>query len=184
MKKILLSLLLLDALRDFGGTVVFVSHDRGFIQQLATQVLHLEPGTAKYYPGDYTYYLEQMEKTAVPEALEGQRKEGGSLPLAPATDVSSTTPSAGSDAARNACSNLSWEEQKQQEAARRKKEKALATLEKQLDDLEQKKSELENKLADPQVYSNGEKAKAVQREIDQVAAQIEETTEQWLVLSE
>ena len=175
---------LLDALRDFGGTVVFVSHDRGFIQQLATQVLHLEPGTAKYYPGDYTYYLEQMEKTAVPEALEGQRKEGGSLPLAPATDVSSTTPSAGSDAARNACSNLSWEEQKQQEAARRKKEKALATLEKQLDDLEQKKSELENKLADPQVYSNGEKAKAVQREIDQVAAQIEETTEQWLVLSE
>ena len=175
---------LLDALRDFGGTVVFVSHDRGFIQQLATQVLHLEPGTAKYYPGDYTYYLEQMEKTAVPETLEGQRKEGGSLPLAPATDVSSTTPSAGSDAARNTCSNLSWEEQKQQEAARRKKEKALATLEKQLDDLEQKKSELENKLADPQVYSNGEKAKAVQREIDQVAAQIEETTEQWLVLSE
>ncbi|MBP5695536.1 MAG: ABC-F family ATP-binding cassette domain-containing protein, partial [Treponema sp.] len=53
---------LLDALRDFGGTVIFVSHDRGFIQQLATQVLHLEPGVSKYYPGDYTYYLEQMEK--------------------------------------------------------------------------------------------------------------------------
>ncbi|MBO6100550.1 MAG: ABC-F family ATP-binding cassette domain-containing protein, partial [Spirochaetaceae bacterium] len=44
---------LLQALRDFGGTIVFVSHDRGFIEQLATQVLHLEPGKAMYYPGDY-----------------------------------------------------------------------------------------------------------------------------------
>ena len=181
---------LLDALRDFGGTVIFVSHDRGFIQQLATQVLHLEPGVSKYYPGDYTYYLEQQEKT-----VEG----GGSLPLAARVfeenSVSSRserpTPSAGSNAARNACSDtssgnsqLSWEEQKQQEAARRKKEKTLAALEQQLADLEQKKSELENKLADPAVYSNGEKAKAVQREIEEVAAKIEEVTEQWMIASE
>ncbi len=78
---------LLDALRDFGGTVIFVSHDRSFIQQLATQVLHLEPGHAKYFPGDYTYYLEQMEKqnegpdnsgglgkSGVPEPVEGPQK--------------------------------------------------------------------------------------------------------------
>ena len=163
---------LLNALRDFGGTVVFVSHDRGFIQQLATQVLHLEHGTHKYFPGDYTYYLEQMEK------------EGGSLPLASATGVSSATPSAGSNAARNACSNLSWEEQKKQEAERRKKEKTLANLEQKLAELEQKKSELENRLADPAVYSNGEKAKAVQREINDLATQIEEITEQWMLASE
>ena len=168
---------LLDALRDYGGTVVFVSHDRGFIQQLATQVLHLEPGLSKYYPGDYTYYLEQSEK------------EGGSLPLATAISttsvlMASATPSAGSDAARNACSNLSWEEQKRLESERRKKEKNLAALEKQLAELEQKKSELENKLADPQVYSNGEKAKAVQREIEQISEQIEQVTEQWMELSE
>ena len=70
---------LLNALRDFGGTVVFVSHDRGFIEQLATQVLHLEPGKSMYYPGDYKYYLEQTEKnfafpaggSAVPELVEG-----------------------------------------------------------------------------------------------------------------
>ena len=160
---------LLDALRDFGGTVIFVSHDRGFIQQLATQVLHLESGTAKYYPGDYTYYLEQMEKTSspvVPEPVEGPKTPSRAVPEPIEAQ------------------NLTWEEQKQQEAARRKKEKALANLEQQLATLEQKKSELENKLADPQVYSNGEKAKAVQREIEQITSQIEETTEQWLVLSE
>ncbi|MBP5601972.1 MAG: ABC-F family ATP-binding cassette domain-containing protein [Treponema sp.] len=169
---------LLNALRDYGGTVVFVSHDRGFIEQLATHVLHLEPGTAKYYPGDYTYYLEQSEKFAQTNT------EGGSLPLAPATSVASTTPSAGSNAARNACSNLSWEEQKQLESERRKKEKALANLEQQLAALEDQKKTLENKLADPQVYSNGEKAKAVQREIEQISAQIEQVTEQWMELSE
>ena len=211
---------LLQALRDFGGTIVFVSHDRGFIQQLATQVLHLEPGISKYYPGDYTYYLEQLEKTA-----EG----GGSLPLAARVfeenSVSSRserpTPSAGSDAARNARSSgvpkastgvpesksgvpepvegpqtnaspvegpakvhLSWEEQKKLEAEKRKKEKTLATLEQQLADLEQKKSELENRLADPAVYSNGEKAKSVQREIEELSAKIEEVTEQWMIASE
>ena len=172
---------LLQALRDFGGTVVFVSHDRGFIEQLATQVLHLEPGKSMYYPGDYRYYLEQTEKSAVPEPVEG-----GSLPLATATIVSSATPSAGSNAARNSCSvpPLSWEEQKKLESERRKKEKALSTLEQQLATLEDQKKQLEQKLADPQVYSNGEKAKAVQHEIESLSTQIEEITEQWMELSE
>ena len=188
---------LLTALRDFGGTVVFVSHDRGFIEQLATQVLHLEPGHAKYYPGDYKYYLEQMEKSVVPEALEGPQKGGGSLPLATAASASSTTPSAGSNAARNACSAssnggpstsswtpLSWEEQKRLESERRKKEKALSNLEQQLSTLEAQKKQLEQKLADPQVYSNGEKAKSVQHEIEALTTQIEQVTEQWMELSE
>ena len=184
---------LLQALRDFGGTVVFVSHDRGFIEQLATQVLHLEPGKSMYYPGDYKYYLGQTEKSAVPtggvavpEALEGPQKGGGSLPLATATIVSSATPSAGSNAARNSCSvpPLSWEEQKKLESERRKKEKALSNLEQQLATLEDQKKQLEQKLADPQVYSNGEKAKAVQHEIESLSTQIEEITEQWMELSE
>lgn len=183
---------LLDALRDFGGTVIFVSHDRGFIQQLATQVLHLEPGVSKYFPGDYTYYLEQMEKAAgntlsvgnkssvVPEHVEG--RGGESLPLGSAVP-SSPTPSNGGPAPRNA-PQLSWEEQKKLEAEKRKKEKTLAALEQQLADLEQKKSELENKLADPAVYSNGEKAKSVQRQIEDLATQIEQVTEQWMLASE
>ena len=71
---------LLSALKDFGGTVVFVSHDRGFIEQLATQVLHLEPGSAKYYPGDYTYYLEQQEKFANPEQKASPPEQKAAIP--------------------------------------------------------------------------------------------------------
>ncbi len=176
---------LLQALRDFGGTIVFVSHDRGFIEQLATHVLHLEPGKSMYYPGDYKYYLEQTEK----------QQGGGSLPLGSAVP-SSPTPSNGGPAPRNAPQpvvpepvegqpkqQLSWEEQKRLESEKRKKEKALSNLEQQISSLEQKKSELESKLADPQIYSNGQKAKSVQHEIESITSQIDTLSEQWLELS-
>ena len=160
---------LLQSLRDFGGTVVFVSHDRGFIEQLATQVLHLEPGNAKYYPGDYKYYIEQTEKTG-----------GESLP-----EVFPSGPSTGSGTAVSGPSTtLSWEEQKRLEAERRKKEKAISGLEEEIARLEEQKTQLENKLADPEVYSNGEKAKSVQREIEEVSRRLEEATERWMEIAE
>ena len=178
---------LLTALRDFGGTVIFVSHDRGFIEQLATRVLELKPGQFKNYPGNYEFYMEQVAK------LEAQENGGGEgLPLASAGKPSSAAPSNGGQAPRNApqstecnsTSSLSWEEQKKLEAARRKAEKEVAQLEAKITELEEKKSELENKLADPAVYSNGEKAKAVQREIEELAQQIEETTAAWEIAAE
>lgn len=88
------------------------------------------------------------------------------------------------NAPASAAAPLSWEEQKKLEAARRKAEKEVANLEAKITELEAKKSELENRLADPSVYTNGEKAKAVQREIEAVAAQIEETTAAWEVAAE
>lgn len=174
---------LLQALKDFGGTVIFVSHDRGFIEQLATQVLHLEPGISRYYPGGYQFYMEQLEKL----------DNGESLPLASAAKASSATPSSGVKGSSNSTpqrpdsvsdTKLSWEEQKRQEAERRKKEKEISRLEKEIQELEDKKKELENKMADPSVYSNGEKAKAVQREIEEIAEKIEHATEKWMEISE
>ena len=174
---------LLQALKDFGGTVIFVSHDRGFIEQLATQVLHLEPGISRYYPGGYQFYMEQLEKL----------DNGESLPLASAAKASSATPSSGVNGSSNRTpqrpdsvsdTKLSWEEQKRQEAERRKKEKEISRLENEIQELEDKKKELENKMADPSVYSNGEKAKAVQREIEEIAEKIEHATEKWMEISE
>ena len=171
---------LLQAMKDFGGTVVFVSHDRGFIEQLATKVLELTPGKFKMIPGDYQYYMVQKEKT-----------EGGeSLPLAAAGKPSSATPSAASDASRNAGlkttsdTKLSWEEQKKRDAEKRKIEKEVERLEKQIEELEAKKAELDAKMGLPEVYSNGEKAKAVQHEIDELVQKINETTLAWEEASE
>ena len=55
---------LMDALKDFGGTVIFVSHDRGFIEGLSTRVLELKPGTYRTFPGDYAYYMQRLEDEA------------------------------------------------------------------------------------------------------------------------
>lgn len=167
---------LLNALKDFGGTVVFVSHDRGFIEQLATRVLELKPGEFKAFPGDYTYYMEQIEK-----------QEGESLPLASAAKASSATPSSGGTSPATppaSDSKLSWEEQKKRDAEIRKAEKEVAKLEEEISNLEAKKSELDAKMGDPEVYSNGEKAKAVQREIDEIVAKIDEVTAAWEEASE
>ena len=175
---------LLSALRDFGGTVIFVSHDRGFIEQLATKVLHLEHGTYKYFVGGYQFYMEQMEK------LEGKSDGNANAVLRSETAGTGAKGSKGTGGSTtcatpaNACSELSWEEQKKLEAARRKIEKEVARLEAKITELENKKSELENKLADPAVYSNGEKAKAVQRDIEALAVEIDETTAAWEAAAE
>lgn len=185
---------LLQALRDFGGTVIFVSHDRGFIEQLATKVLHLEHGTYKYFVGGYQFYMEQMEKQEEQGDTAGKanavlRSEtAGTGTKGSMTTGNSTTcatplksPDSGSQAGGN---QLSWEEQKKLEAARRKAEKEVSQLEAKITELEAKKSELENKMADPAVYSNGEKAKAVQRDIEAVTKEIDETTAAWEAAAE
>ncbi len=158
---------LLKALQDFGGTVVFVSHDRGFIEQLATRVLELKPGEFKIFPGDYVYYLEQT----------GQMETKGEISVSDNTKVEAVEETASE-------TKLSWEEQKKKDAERRKIEREVEKLEKEIEELEAKKAELDAKMGDPAVYSNGEKAKAVQREIDEVAAKIEEVTAKWEEASE
>lgn len=178
---------LLSALKDFGGTVVFVSHDRGFIEQLATRVLHLEHGQHKYFVGGYEFYMEQMEKSNLLES-----EEGGCIPpgLSLQNQASSTsgdfaTPPSPRGAAPKTPESapsggkLSYEEQKRLDAERRKIEKEVSRLEAKITELETKKSELEAKLSLPEVYSNGEKAKAVQREITELISQIDETTAAW-----
>lgn len=170
---------LLTALKDFGGTVIFVSHDRGFIEQLATVVLELKPGEFKYFPGDYVYYLEQTEASGNQQNLNEKatdnsnqnldKKNGGNV----AQKVESKSES-----------KLSWEEQKKRDSERRKIEKKVSRLEEEIENLENKKNELETKLSNPEIYSNGEKAKAVQKEIEEIASQIEIVTLEWEKASE
>ncbi len=171
---------LLNALKDFGGTVIFVSHDRGFIEQLANVVLELKPGEYKYFPGDYVYYLEQT----------GVLENGSSNCETSKASVSSDGITAKNE---NSCTTkeqnvsetkLSWEEQKKRDSERRKIEKKIQKLESDIELLENKKSELEEQLANPAVYSNGEKAKSVQRDIENLVQQIEQITLEWEQASE
>ncbi len=170
---------LLDALKDFGGTVVFVSHDRGFIEDLATRVLELrsEPGqdgSFRSFPGDYRYYMQRLEDEE--NGTVGASSFGaGTLPRAAqpaAAEPAIPTPTM--SAARQ-----SWEQQRQAQANRRKLEREVEKLEAQIAELEKHRQELEERLSLPEIYSDGEKSRAVQQEIDAASSELEELNAAW-----
>lgn len=163
---------LLDALKDFGGTVIFVSHDRGFIENLSTRVLELKPGQFRLFPGDYKYYMERLEREA-----NGEFSQNDEL-------KSAAQPEKNSQKEEKTETKRSWEEQKKLESEKRRAEKNVKTLEEQILKLEEEKSSQEAQMARPEVYSNGEKAKAVQKKIDELAEKLEELNLQWMEAAE
>lgn len=171
---------LMNALKAFGGTVIFVSHDRGFIEGLATKVLELTPGRYREFPGDYRYYMERIQ--AESEGTVGQFESGTGIAVA---SVKSTNSAAGRNAVvepvetTKSAGKMNWEEQKKLEAEKRKNEKEVARIEKEIEDAENEKSALEQKMSLPEVYSNGAKAKEVQSKIDALAATIDELNVAW-----
>ena len=178
---------LLSALKDFGGTVIFVSHDRGFIQDLATRVLELTPGKFRNFKGDYEYY---MQRLADEEAGIVGNYDAGTVHSNPnavnkaaakinAGKASPSSAQNSSNQSEKSAGALNWEEQKKLEAERRKKEKEVARLEDEIAKVEGDLSDLQNKMSDPAVYSNGEKAKAVQAEITSLEAKLDELNAAW-----
>ena len=156
---------LLDALRSFGGTVVFVSHDRAFIESLATRVLELKDGAFRLFPGGYDYYVRRLEDErsgAVPRAGEDARPDG-------------RQPGDGgvSEGKR------SWQERKRAEAERRRAEKLVAQIEEEIGAAEAEKRAQEELLSSAEVYSDGERAKAVQKRIGELALLLAALSERW-----
>ena len=154
--------ILLDALSKFSGTIIFVSHDRYFMEALSTKTLELTPGSnsaagkTRLFYGNYTYYLdrvnsERQESTAAQEKLPFTKKEVNEKRIL----------------------------DKQKQAQTRRLERQEAELLQKLDELEKAKTALVAELALPEVYSNGEKAKAVKLKIDECTAAIEVKTSEW-----
>ncbi|MCR4938867.1 MAG: ABC-F family ATP-binding cassette domain-containing protein [Treponemataceae bacterium] len=176
---------LLSALRDFGGTVIFVSHDRGFIESLATRVLELTPCHSREFPGTYGYYMEQLEKESFTQA-DVAAASGGHGGVNGVKSVGGAGGAKGNKAANAAANSVmandgaaSWEEQKRLKGERRKLEKEEERLMNEISELEDKKSQLEYQLSLPAVYSDGAKSRKIQQEIEETAAAIEKTTAQW-----
>ena len=159
---------LLNALKDFGGTVIFVSHDRGFIEALATRVLELTPCKFREFPGSYQYYMEQLEK----ESLGLDQDENLVSKVAKPVEQKQISEGA-----------KSYEEQKRLKSERRKLEKEEQRLMDEITALEEKKANLEEELSKPEVYSDGAKSKAIQEEIEKTEKLIEETSQKWEEIS-
>lgn len=163
---------LLDALKGFDGTVVFVSHDRGFIESLATRVLELTPpvlqetdGKARNFPGTYTYYLERISS------------ESQGLEFSSTTTHTVKTPQA--CAKEQSTGALRYEEQKRAKNERRRLEREEQRLMDSIAKTEEEKAILQKELEDPSVYSDATKSRTVQNKIEQMENIIENLTAEW-----
>ncbi|MEL3907186.1 MAG: ABC-F family ATP-binding cassette domain-containing protein [Treponema sp.] len=176
---------LLDALQRFEGTVIFVSHDKFFIQGLATRVLELtaaaapEAGTRiRDFPGTYDYYLYRI-------AAENAEQQGSPAGVAAQQSFGSPPPSPHSGSANGSrnVQQLSYEEQKRQRAEKRKREKKEDRLLTELSETEDRIKALEAQLGEPDVYSDGEKIRRIQKEIQELTKAAADLTTQWEYLA-
>ena len=119
------------AVNHFEGTVLYVSHDRYFINRTATRILDLTQKQLVNYIGNYDYYLEKKEANEQAQLT---------TPVEPATD---TADNGASD------SKLTWQQQKEEQARLRKKQNALNKVEKEISELEAKNESLDEQLSDP-----------------------------------
>lgn len=155
-----------NALIDFPGTLIFVSHDRYFINRIATKVVELSNEGSFEYLGDYDYYVEKKEELAEIAA----EKEAALIKTKPIVQKEVPTSNQAID--------------KETKKKERKIQRQIEDIEQIMSDLETTIAKLEEELCDPDVFSNHEKALIIQTQLDEEKVKHEEYELQWLALQE
>lgn len=161
-----------QALNDYTGTVLYVSHDRYFINQTASRILELVNQTFVNYIGNYDYYLEKKEALTAAYA---------STPLTPTTTSASTTVS---DEGTTSESKLSWQEQKELQAKERKRKNELKKTEDRIAVLEERNEEIDMLMCQEEIFTNSVKCQELANEKDSNNTELEELYEKWEELAE
>ena len=156
-----------EALNSYTGTVLYVSHDRYFINQTATRILELTNQAVVNYIGDYDYYLEKKEELTEKYAPIQQTEETASDEAAPAASEG----------------KLTWQQQKEEQARKRKQEAELKKTEQRIEELETRDREIDETLVLPDVCTNVGRCAELSREKDKIQAELEELYEKWETLA-
>jgi ATP-binding cassette subfamily F protein 3 len=160
---------LVEALKQFEGTLIFISHDVYFIRALANKVVHVNAGKLTHYAGDYQYYLDKSAATSARAGLTaGQRPEAAKVNLKDRQSAKD-------------------KDQKRQEAevrqaksrAKKEQQEIVFRLEKTINDLEKRQVELTAQLEKPETYEKPGWALQVNRELSAVTEDLEKVTADW-----
>ncbi|EAC2634486.1 TPA: ABC-F family ATP-binding cassette domain-containing protein [Listeria monocytogenes] len=156
------------ALIDFEGTILFVSHDRYFINRIASKIVELAPEKATVFLGDYDYYQEKLaeEKELARLDAEDRRKKGEQVEVTASVR------------------KLNYQEEKEQQKLLRQRKRKLEEIEKSMEETDEKIAELELQLTNPEVFQDHEKALEITQELDAVKADGEKLMEEWEQISE
>lgn len=159
-----------DALNGYEGTILYVSHDRYFINRTAHRILDLTEGQFISYVGNYDYYLEKHDTVmAAIEANAPQNADADSGVAAKAAESEV---------------KLDWKAQKEEQARLRKKENDLKKCEEKIAELEARISEIDTEMSDPAIGTQVAKLQELSKEQTTCQEQLEKLYEQWEELAE
>lgn len=152
------------ALNDYSGTILYVSHDRYFINQTATRILDLVNHTFVNYIGNYDYYLEKKEElTAAYTSVNADT----TFTVAPESET-----------------KLDWKAQKEQQAKERKRQNDLRKIEEKISVLETRDSEIDDLMTQEEIYTNSVKCRELSEEKANIMQELEILYEKWEQLAE
>lgn len=173
-----------DALNAYTGTVLYVSHDRYFINKTATRILDLNRKTLTSYLGNYEYYLEKKDgQLALIDAC--RQTADSNMPHANSLALSSKNGNDGKVPDTHAVDNRQeWLARKEQQAAQRKKENDIKKCEKQIEELENRNAQIDALMASPEVCTDVAKLQELSKERESNDSQLIGLYEKWELLSE
>lgn len=154
-------LVLENALIDYPGTILFVSHDRYFINRIATKVIELSKDGSEEFLGDYDYYVEKKQEQA--ELIELERKERA---------VKADTPPVAT----------SYQMDKEVKKVERQRKRRIEEIESATEKLEEEINTYNELLCDPEIFQNHEKVLEIQVKLDQAQSDVDTLLEEWAEL--
>lgn len=154
------------ALNDYTGTLLYVSHDRYFINQTATRILDLVNQKFVNYIGNYDYYLEKKEELTAAYTSEANSSDSSSPVSTPSEN------------------KLSWQEQKEAQAKERKRQNELRKTEERITALEERDSEIDQLMMEEEIFTNSVKCQELAQEKAAIAEELETLYEKWEELEE
>ena len=149
-----------QALQNYDGTLLFVSHDRYFINQLANKIVEIKNGIAQVYEGDYSYYLD--EKNKQDSASENESSENREI-VEPEQNKN----------------KLSYQEQKLRDSQKRKLQREVENTENKIEKLEKEQKDIQSQMADPAIATNFDKLGPLQEQLNAVQKQLDEANNAW-----
>src|SRR5271166_4575945 len=158
---------LIQALKQYEGTLLFISHDVYFIKSIATSVLHIRSGALTFYPGNYDYYLEKTEaESELAGLIAGEKSlEIGRVPA---------SPSRNRDQKR-----LEADARQVRSRARKDIERELSAIEERILGLECRQKELATSLEQPEVHEDSARAMQVTKELKSVTEELQSLSPEW-----
>lgn len=161
------------ALNDFDGTLLFVSHDRYFINQVATSVVEVSPEGTELFLGDYDYYIDKKQEQAEIAAAAASQAAEKAAEAGAADSTSATTAAPRSKGQQN------YQASKQQQREKRKLERSVAALEEQMTALDEQATQIQTEMAQPEVSADVGKLQDLQKELEAINTQQEQVETEW-----